>query len=77
MSNRDLKALAQLEPAAKGILDVAADKFGLSARAYMRSVKVARTIADLGDCETTQPKHVAEALQYRSHAYHSEMVATL
>jgi len=70
MTNREIKAKAELEPAAKDILDQAANKFGLSARAYMRSVKVARTIADLDDSETIQPKHVAEALQYRPHSYH-------
>ncbi len=70
MSNRDILALARLEPAAKEILDAAAERFGLSARAYMRSVKVARTIADLDASEAIQPHHVAEALQYRPHAYH-------
>jgi magnesium chelatase family protein len=74
MTNREIKSLAHLEPAAKAILDQAAAKFGLSARAYMRSVKVARTIADLDDSEAIQPKHVAEALQYRPHAYHGEAV---
>lgn len=72
MTNRDIKASAALEPAAKDILDQAADKFGLSARAYMRSVKVARTIADLDDSDAIQPRHIAEALQYRPHAYHGE-----
>ncbi len=70
MTNREIKQSALLDPAAKEILDAAANKFGLSARSYMRSVKVARTIADLSGSETIQPKHVAEALQYRSHAYH-------
>lgn len=70
MTNREIKALARLDPAAKDILDRAAEKFELSARAYMRSVKVARTIADLDASETIRPKHIAEALQYRPHAYH-------
>lgn len=70
MTNREIKAKAELEPAAKDILDQAASKFGLSARAYMRSVKVARTIADLDGSEVIAPRHVAEALQYRPHAYH-------
>lgn len=72
MTNREIKAKAQLEPAAKDILDKAAEKFSLSARAYMRSVKVARTIADLDRSEAITQKHVAEALQYRPHAYHDE-----
>jgi len=70
MTNRDVKAHAQLEPASKEMLDHAAEKFGLSARAYMRSVKLARTIADLDDSAAIKPKHIAEALQYRPHQYH-------
>lgn len=70
MTNRDIKATAHLSPAAKTILDQAADKFSLSARAYMRSVKVARTIADLDASTLIEPQHVAEALQYRPHTYH-------
>lgn len=45
MSNRDIRRHAQLEPAAKSILYQAAKTFELSARAYLRIVKVARTIA--------------------------------
>lgn len=77
MTNRDIKATAHLEPAAKSILDAAADKFGLSPRAYMRTVKVARTIADLDSSEVIAPKHIAEALQYRPHAYHGDPAMAL
>lgn len=72
MTNREIKLLAKLEPRAKEILDAAANKFGLSARAYMRSLEVARTIADLAQSETIRPEHIAEALQYHSHAYHAD-----
>ena len=72
MSNREIKAKAMLAPAAKTMLDVAANKFGLSARAYMRTVKVARTIADLDKSESIESKHIAEALQYRPHQFHDQ-----
>lgn len=70
MTNRDIKAKAKLHPDAKTMLDTAANKLGLSARAYMRTVKVARTIADLDDRENIETKHIAEALQYRPHQFH-------
>jgi magnesium chelatase family protein len=72
MNNRELKSLANLSPEAKQILDQAAKKFELSARAYMRTVKVARTIADLCNSDVITTSHIAEALQYRPHSYHAE-----
>lgn len=66
MTNADIRTLGNLSPAAKDLLDIAAQKLELSARAYMRSIKVARTIADLESSITIEPGHISEALQYRS-----------
>jgi len=70
MSNRDIQTYAHLENDAKQILDRAGARFSLSARSYLRAVKVARTIADLDGSGNIQSQHVAEALQYRPHSYH-------
>jgi len=65
MSNKGVRELARLSPGAKDFLDKAATKLDISARGYVRTVKVARTIADLSKEESIQAQHVAEALQYR------------
>lgn len=67
MASRDLKRVCAPEPAAERLLETAMAKLGLSARAYTRILKVARTIADLdGAPATIAASHVAEAIQYRS-----------
>jgi len=66
MTNRHIKKYCQIDEASQRLLEVAIDKFGLSARAYTRILKVARTIADLEGQENIQPSHLSEAIQYRS-----------
>lgn len=65
MSNREIKQHAELTPTAKELLDTAARKLDLSARVYMKTIKVARTIADLDGSDTIELLHISEALQYR------------
>lgn len=65
LSSRDIKRHARLEPEAEQLLNQAAEKLQISARAYMRLVKVARTIADLADSQPITIAHISEAIQYR------------
>ncbi len=65
MSNKQIKTLAKLKPEAKNFLDSSSEKLNLSARGYMKTIKVARTIADLAKQEYIETEHIIEALQYR------------
>ena len=69
MTNADIKRYCRLEPEAKQVLNDAARRLKLSARAYMRSVKVARTIADLEAATIITAAHISEALVYRPSIY--------
>lgn len=66
MSNDDIKKYARLSLEARELLNNAAKKLALSARAYMRIIKVSRTIADLEQSDTISASHISEALRYRS-----------
>ena len=54
-----------VEPSAEKLLKAALQQLHLSARAFHRVLKLARTIADLADSELIAANHVAEAIQYR------------
>jgi magnesium chelatase family protein len=66
MSSRHMRLHCQLDAASRKILEQALDRLGLSARAYDRILKVARTIADLAAIESIESAHLAEAIQYRA-----------
>ena len=61
-----VREFCQLDESGDRMLSYAMDKMGLSARAYDRILKVARTIADLDGSETIQVVHISEAISYRS-----------
>jgi magnesium chelatase family protein len=66
MSNKNLAKYCQLDEQGKTLLKNAMEKLSLSARAYDRIIKVARTIADLDGSDDIKTHHLAEAIQYRS-----------
>lgn len=65
MDSETVKKFCQLNEESKNILKTAVDQMHLSARAYFRVLKLARTIADLLGAEQIRTEHIAEALQYR------------
>ena len=66
LSPKLIEQYCKLNNESKKILELAFHRLGLSARAYGRILKVARTIADLEQTENLGTEHVAEAIQYRS-----------
>ncbi len=64
--SRLIRKICPLDDAGERTLEMAVRRLGLSARAHDRILKVARTVADLGNSEAVLAKHVAEAVQYRS-----------
>ncbi len=66
MRPQDLRKHCLMTEDARALLKVAAQRMGISARAFDRITKLGRTIADLADCDVIEPAHIAEAIQYRS-----------
>jgi len=66
MSSQDIRKFCQPDTAGERLLESAMARLGLSARAYTRILKVARTIADLAGVEQIGNAHIAEAIQYRA-----------
>lgn len=65
MSSKQMELFCPLNEDCKQLLERLIDKLGLSARAYTRIVKIARTIADLAGSEHIAPEHLSEAASYR------------
>ena len=66
MNVKQIRKFCVLNDESKTLLKNAMERLNLSARAYDRILKVARTIADLETAESISPNHIAEAIQYRS-----------
>ncbi len=66
MGAKELKAFCKLDESSQELLKMAITSLNLSARAYDRILKVARTIADLENADTIQAHHIQEAIQYRN-----------
>ena len=66
MASGQIRTHCELSPDCERLLERAMTQQGLSARAHDRILKVARTIADLEGMPALEPKHIAEAIQYRT-----------
>jgi magnesium chelatase family protein len=66
MQRKELIEFCEITPEGKQLLKQAMDRLGLSARAYDRILKVARTIADLSNSKNIETVHLSEAIQLRN-----------
>jgi magnesium chelatase family protein len=76
MRAADIRAICPLDAAGARLLRAAVERFGLSARAYHRVLRVSRTIADLDSANEITETHVAEAVQYQPRSVHSPTWST-
>ena len=65
MTTVEVKQYCKVDAAAQALLKAAMKQIHFTARSFHRTLKLARTIADLDGCETIETRHLAEALQYR------------
>jgi magnesium chelatase family protein len=66
LRTKQIKMFCKIDEASQKLLELAMERLGLSARAYNRILKVARTLADLAGRDTLVSSDIAEAVQYRS-----------
>ena len=66
MNSRHIREYCPIDAQSSSLLERAMEKFGLSARAHARILKISRTIADLEGSANIRSSHVAEAIRYRT-----------
>jgi magnesium chelatase family protein len=66
MNSRQIKQFCKVDDESGDLLEKAMEKFGLSARAHARILKISRTIADLEGSSELKASNIAEAIQYRT-----------